>query len=760
MGNPLSQKQIDSYTGSTARLNFWEGAVRSGKTFISIVRFMKALKEGPSGLAMIIGGSRDSIQRNILSELCSLVGAPVPTPKATQLNLFGRTIFLVGANDERAQRRIQGSTLAMAYVDELTLIPQGFFRMLLSRLSVTGAQLFGTTNPDSPFHWLKVDFLNKTNLDMKVFRFRLPDNPSLSKAYIDSLKNEYTGLWYKRYIDGDWCLAEGCVYDFYDEDINQIDIPPGPAEYFIIGIDYGTINPTAFTMVGYNSKYWPNIWLEKEYYFSSKDHSRQKTDTEIVEDLKRFIGDKQVRCVYVDPSAASLKIEMMREGISGVLDADNSVLDGIRFLSKTMSNGTLKICSNCTNTIREFQTYRWDEKVSAKGEDKPLKEHDHCFVAGTKIITEHGELPIEEVQPGFKVLTSNGWNKVKQRFEHEAEVAEFDILGKKTICTPSHKFLTNNGWKECASLTLCDMLFINIGELEWLKSSSLKRENTDVIPILSTLISDDTSKRIAGIAATDLDISIETFGSHTMEKYKKTVIFITKTGTHSTIALATSNAFQLQNIYPNTKEILQRVKEKLLESIVPELDLLQKNGTGVKRGEYGTKTTQKTVLGKQSKENSNVIIAGKSTKPQNQKVRDFVQVTVSRSGEEIVTWIMRKEYVFIALEHLSQTNTQSLNSAQSLARVNIAGETDVYNLHVENHHEFFANGVLVSNCLDSLRYAIYTHFKGKLGNSEAEKEVDKIYADVCGVQSDLPGFFRDTKHDPLHAPQMPAVGGF
>jgi len=373
----FSQKQIDSYKGSTARLNLWEGAVRSGKTFISIFRFLKALKNGPSGLAMIVGVSRDAIQRNILTELCSLVGAPVPTPKATQLNLFGRTIFLVGANDERAQRRIQGSTLAMAYVDELTLIPQGFFRMLLSRLSVTGAQLFGTTNPDSPFHWLKEDFLNKQDLDMKVYKFKLDDNPSLSQDYIDNLKREYTGLWYKRYIDGDWVLAEGTVYDLFDEEDHVIDIPPGPAEYYVVGIDYGTSNPTTFTMLGYNKKYWPNVWMEKEYYYDSKKHNRQKTDSDYCEDLQDFIKGKVVRCVYVDPSAASFKLEMMRAGIPGIMDADNDVINGIRFVSKIMANGTFKICRCCSNVIREMQTYRWDEKVSLKGEDKPIKEHDH-----------------------------------------------------------------------------------------------------------------------------------------------------------------------------------------------------------------------------------------------------------------------------------------------------------------------------------------------------------------------------------------------
>ena len=328
---------------------------------------------------MVIGVSRDAIQRNVIIELCALMGMPPPTPKSSQMNILGRTVHLVGANDERAQRRIQGATLAVAYCDELTLLPQGFFKMLLSRLSVPGAQLFGTTNPDSPFHWLKTDFLSRTDLDMQVFKFKLEDNPSLTMEYINNLKKEYSGLWYKRYIDGEWVLAEGTVYDFFDEEDHVIDNPPGPAEYYVIGIDYGTSNPTTFSLIGYNKKLWPNLWLEKEYYYDSRAKGRQKTDTEYVEDLKKFIAGKVVRCIYIDPSAASFKLECIRQGIGGVLDADNDVLNGIRFKGKLISNGTYKICRCCSNTIREFQTYRWDEKISLKGEDKPIKEFDHCM---------------------------------------------------------------------------------------------------------------------------------------------------------------------------------------------------------------------------------------------------------------------------------------------------------------------------------------------------------------------------------------------
>jgi len=364
---------------------------------------------------MIVGVSRDAIQRNVLSEICGMAGVRIPTPKSTQINILGRTVYLVGANDERAQRRIQGSTLALAYVDELTLIPQGFFKMLLSRLSVADAQLFATTNPDSPFHWLKEEFLDREgvddNLNLKTFKFKLPDNPSLTTEYINSLKAEYSGLWYKRYIDGDWVLAEGLVYDFFDEELHIIDKPPGRAKEYIVGVDYGTTNPTVFLKIGFNPECYPNIWIEDEYYYDSRKFNRQKSDTEYVEDYLRWMGIKKPDAIYIDPSAASLQVELEHQGVHNICNADNDVVNGIRFVGNLISNGTLKICRNCKNLIKEFQTYRWDEKASTRGEDKPLKESDHALDAARYGIFSHFQTGIN--LEASKDAINEAWNKAR-----------------------------------------------------------------------------------------------------------------------------------------------------------------------------------------------------------------------------------------------------------------------------------------------------------------------------------------------------------
>jgi PBSX family phage terminase large subunit len=339
-------------------------------------------------------------------------------------------INLVGASDERAQRRIQGSTLASALVDEVTLIPQGFFKMLLSRLSVPGAKLFGTTNPDSPFHWLKTDFLDNDKLDLKAWKFRLDDNPSLDDAYVNSLKAEYTGLWYKRYIEGDWVLAEGTVYDFFDEEEHTIDLPSKRARKYIVGVDYGTTNPTVFTLIGFNPDSYPNIWLEKEYYYSSKDKGRQKTDTEYAEDLAEFIHGYAVEAIYIDPSAASFRLECFRQGIDNICEADNDVLNGIRFKAQLMANGTFKVCKSCVHTIREYATYVWDTKSSLKGEDKPVKENDHCMDALRYALFTHfgkncdGNMTPEQLDKIYKAAMGFG-NELPPAFQQPYEMSGY-----------------------------------------------------------------------------------------------------------------------------------------------------------------------------------------------------------------------------------------------------------------------------------------------------------------------------------------------
>ena len=377
---PLSEKQILSFNQAEKRFNIWVGAVRSGKTYASIIKLIDLIKNGPPGSGMIIGVNRDTIQRNVLLELFKFLGFSPPSTKTTETKIYGRNIYFVGAHDEGSVRRIQGSTLAWAYVDEATCIPAPFWRMLLSRLSIKGSQLLATCNPEGPAHWLKKEYIDRSHeLDIAHWNFQLDDNPSLDPVYKENLKKEYTGMWYKRYILGEWAVAHGLIYDSFDLD-NTYEHPKETPNYYIMGVDYGTTNATAAVLLGVRPTRWPQITVEAEYYYDSLKKGRSKADDELAEDIKQFIGWRNISAIYIDPAAASLKVALRQINLP-VLDANNDVIPGIKTVGRFIGNKNLIIQKGCTTLLEHIQSYAWDPKAADRGEDKPVKINDHILDA-------------------------------------------------------------------------------------------------------------------------------------------------------------------------------------------------------------------------------------------------------------------------------------------------------------------------------------------------------------------------------------------
>lgn len=385
----LSEAQLTSLRDSNAKINIWEGAVRSGKTYVSLWRFLKELTYGKSGDYCIICRTYDSFKRNLLPQLVKMIGGDVRYFSGKrEMHIWGKTVHIIGADDERAETKVRGPTFQGAYVDELTIIPESVFKMLISRCAMGGARIFATTNPDSPFHWAKKEFIDN-NPDVKSFQFTMMDNPELQPEERDYLRRQYKGLWYQRFVEGKWVQAEGAIYDMFSEKDHVIDFPLSHATQYIVGIDYGTANPFSAIKIGINPEKYPNVWVEDEYYYDSRAHQRQKTDSEYCDDLRRFLRVHSPSRIYIDPSAVSFKVEMQRAGFQNVLDGENEVIDGIRLVANFLDNGTLKICRGCPNLIREFQSYVWDSKAQLKGEDRPLKDHDHALDALRYAIYSH-----------------------------------------------------------------------------------------------------------------------------------------------------------------------------------------------------------------------------------------------------------------------------------------------------------------------------------------------------------------------------------
>jgi PBSX family phage terminase large subunit len=371
-----SPKQIQSYNEADAPFNIWVGAISSGKTHISIKKFIQRLRDGPPGDVLITGVSRTTIQHNVLSLLYPALGFPMPSDKAMRARLYGKDVYFKGVHDSGAVKDIQGMTLSLAYCDEIVNMPQNVWNMLIGRLRVPGAQLLGTCNPEGPAHWFKKEIIDQAEeKEVKFWTFLMEDNPVLTEEYKNRMKKMYTGMWYKRYILGEWAVAHGLIYDAFDHE-NLYEHPKDNPNYYIVGIDYGTSNATAAVLVGVRPNRWPQLTVEEEYYYDSVKQGRQKTDDELAEDIFKFVRYKNVTAVYVDPSAASLKLELRKRNLP-VLDAKNDVIPGIKIVLKFIAGKNLIIQKGCKNLIDSLQSYSWDPAAADRGEDKPLKKFEH-----------------------------------------------------------------------------------------------------------------------------------------------------------------------------------------------------------------------------------------------------------------------------------------------------------------------------------------------------------------------------------------------
>ena len=382
----FSPKALDFLANSNARLNILHGSVRSSKTINCTVRWLDYLVSGPQGDLAMLGKTIATLKRNVLNDLLDIVGDKNykwVNRQDGELRIFNRRVYLFGANNEDAESKIRGATFAGAYCDEANLYPQSVFNQLMARMSVKGACCFCNCNPDSPYHWFYTDYIMNPEIsDKKIWHFLMDDNLSLDPDYVKSLKEMYTGVWYDRMILGLWVAAEGRIYDMYDPKVHLIDtkallstigINPRAIKY-IVACDYGTASVMTW---GLYAKLPNGVTLKvKEYYYDAVTKGTQKTDSEFSAEFKEWLGPTRPSVVYVDPSAASWKVELMQRGYH-VQDAKNDVVNGIRHVSSQLSLGRFFMDKSCVNTDKEYQSYVWDRKAQLMGVDKPLKTHDH-----------------------------------------------------------------------------------------------------------------------------------------------------------------------------------------------------------------------------------------------------------------------------------------------------------------------------------------------------------------------------------------------
>ena len=386
-----------------------DGAVRSGKTVcMADGFFLWSMSQFNGQTFGICGKTIASLRRNIVMKLPDWL-------EGTGLQLIERrgenkiivtcgnrtnTYFLFGGQDESSYMLIQGITLAGVLLDEVALMPRSFVEQACARCSVPGSKLWFNCNPEGPQHWFYKEWILKCKEKNALHvHFTMSDNLALDPQIRRRYETLYTGVFYRRYILGEWCVAEGLVYQF-DKELHVTKIQDMEAlekhGHWYISVDYGTLNPFS---AGLWCMYGGRAIRVKEYYYSGRSSANMLTDEEYYAELEKLAGDHDIQSVIIDPSAASFIATIRRHGRFSVRKAKNSVLPGIRLTASLLKAGLLQIGDSCEDAIREFGLYRWDDKGET---DRVIKENDHAMddIRYFCATVAHRDLDVQELLGG------------------------------------------------------------------------------------------------------------------------------------------------------------------------------------------------------------------------------------------------------------------------------------------------------------------------------------------------------------------------
>lgn len=386
--NSFSPKQLATLTwwcenskGKDKNGIICDGAVRSGKTLCMCISFISwAFYRFNDTSFAICGKTISSLRRNVVNPLLPvLLNLGFQSKEYLSKNYIEITrdkkanrFYLFGGRDESSASLIQGMTLGGVLLDEVALMPRSFVEQALARCSIDGSKFFFNCNPEYPHHWFNEEWIKKKNeKNMLYIHFKMEDNPSLTKEIIERYKSLYSGAFYERFIEGKWVAAQGLVYPMFSTTLNVKKCTD--PEVFYLSCDYGTVNPFSLGLWG---KQCGKYYRIDEYYHNSREEGVQLTDEEYYQKLKDLVGDRRIEALVIDPSAASFIQCVRKKGEFKVVKANNDVLAGISRVCDTLKNQEIFFSPSCTDTLREFSMYRWDDNAKR---DTVRKEYDHAM---------------------------------------------------------------------------------------------------------------------------------------------------------------------------------------------------------------------------------------------------------------------------------------------------------------------------------------------------------------------------------------------
>ena len=397
-----SRDKIAGCISAGGFLTVAEGSVRSGKTCTLLMAFAAYVISSPETVFLLSGRTVKTVEQNCILERFGLLNLipgsvyrKVGESRAIQFavakdgGVVWKKIVVVGASDIRAYMAIRGNTYGGWMADEVNMHDKEFVSEALRRTAVSSDRRhFFSLNPGSPGEWIYKEYLDRYDAMNEEERRKLggytwwhftpEDNPAMTPSMLESLRLQYPegSVLYRRYILGERCIAEGLVFPFFDD--SCIKEPPKGLRVRYAGIDFGTVHPTAMGWYGRDRE--TGVWWKVREWVASPEESARMTTADYMDIFERIteeLGGIPRMNLTIDYGGGGEALAREAEKRRWMpVNPDKSVLDGIATMARMLSTHRLFISPACKDTIQSIRIYRWDQKASERGEDKPVKQDD------------------------------------------------------------------------------------------------------------------------------------------------------------------------------------------------------------------------------------------------------------------------------------------------------------------------------------------------------------------------------------------------
>lgn len=702
MMTPKQWSVFNEWIDKDPRHTILEGAVRSGKTVLGIILWNQIVSQTKDRLYIMTGQTISSLKRNVLDDLSKYYGVDTHLNINSEFNLYGNRVACFGSDKSDSYKSMRGLTASGWYANEVILSHQNSVLEAFARCSEADAKIIWETNPDKPTHYIKTNYIDRSgqqlidgSYDILSYHFQLEDNTFLDHNYLESLKNSIPkGTIYDRQILGLWHATEKAIYNHYDIVDRVLRTP----DKVIYGLDFGYNNPSALVRISF---------CDNEPYIEGCFLKTQLTNNELVEEVKRHVNNRE-HAIYCD-SAEPDKIRSLQDAGLNAYSSNKSVLEGIN----TVKEYKVHLVNSDVNLIQSFESYEFMSNAQGEIMETPVKYNDHyCLVGATKIMTLDGIKRMDSLTLNDYVLTRKGFKRILRIFDNGyKQVKEYNIYKYKIKGTQDHKVITTKGKKELHRLTQHDTLY-TLSNKECYKCQLILKKLLHLTGLsLEDIQSQKESQKeiitdaVQSIIKKESDIYIKKYGKQKMELYQKSMSYIIRILTRWIIGLKILNVFLLKNIKSFIMKTQAIYIKKRLDRILMKLEKRHVNGMDQKKVYDGIKNMLKDKALGITVKTRYVLYVIKNIL-QRKSHNHFVPMLANQSIEESTNLMTSKNRVFNVMRNSYLTNIRNKSIAPGLVQ-----EQRVYNLTIQDQHEYYANNILVSNC-DAVRYALHTD-KGK-----------------------------------------------